>query len=320
MCIALLSTAHPSYKLILIDNRDEYINRPTAKAEWWPKPHDHVLGGRDLLREVQGTWLGISRNGKIAVLTNYREDKPPSPDAISRGVIIKKFLTEDVGSTQQFVDEIVNTGAARDAGGFSLVCGHVDEQLAIISNRAQDDTQVPWICGDTVQTVGLSNTFFSDRSWPKVIDGEKFMLRAIRANIQEDGDENDLIEKLLDVLSDDPLRRAGLAFENGLEANVSELRKSVFCPPLGRKDISHLPPDEIAAAKRNEKAEILSTQKLAQAGGLGMSGIYATQKQTVVLVTHDDRVRYFERSLWDKESNPVALGEGDIDFEFKLEK
>lgn len=321
MCIALLSTAHPSYKLILLDNRDEYINRPTADATWWPS-HPDVLGGRDLLREVQGTWLGVTRSGKIAVLTNFREDKPPEPTAVSRGEIIKKFLTEDVGSTEQFVAEVVNQGVARDAGGFSLVCGHVGEgeQLAVISNRAQSGAEVPWICGDVVQTVGLSNTSFGDRTWPKVLDGEEQMLKAIRENMQDAEDEEKLIESFLTLLSDDALTRKGLDPGEGLQAHISELRNTIRVPPLGRREKPDLPPDAIAAAKNDEVTDVLANRsRLAEPKQLGVDGIYATQKQTVILVDQDDRVRFVERTLFDNDCKPVSGKEGTVDTTFQIE-
>lgn len=321
MCIALLSTAHPSYSLILIDNRDEYINRPTARASWWPSPHSHVLGGRDLLRDVQGTWLGVTKSGKIAVLTNFREDVTPPPTAVSRGEIIKKFLTEDVGRTEDFVSNVIHTGVARDAGGFSLVCGRIGEQLAVISNRAKDDSQVPWICGDVVQTIGLSNTYLGDRSWPKVIDGERLMLQEIQENIRNEGNEDALIAGLMKVLSDDTLSRKQIKTEEGLSTHIFELRNTILVPPMGRKDVQKLKSDEIAAAGNPEVAEVLdSREKIQETKKLGISGIYATQKQTVVLVTPSGRVRFIERTLFDENSDPVDEKDGILDVTFEIEK
>jgi uncharacterized protein with NRDE domain len=289
MCIALISTAHPKYKLILIDNRDEFVNRPTAIAEWWPPPYHNVLGGRDLLRPIQGTWLGMTRCGKIAVLTNYREQQPPDPNAVSRGAIIRKFLTEDVGPMEDFVRTIVTSGIARDAGGFSLVCGKVGEKLAIISNRAEDQSQVPWIAGDVVQTIGLSNAAFHNRTWKKVNLGEELMLDVIRANIQGNESEDELITQFLELLSHDTLARDTDLEQGGLDAHILELRNSIFIPPLGRKAVTG-----------------------------ALSGIYGTQKQTVVLVDHEDNVRFFERTLYDEKSDPIPLGRGDKDVRFQI--
>lgn len=300
MCIAIISTAHPSYPLILIDNRDEYLNRPTAQAGWWAEPHSDVIGGRDLLRKVQGTWLGMTKSGKIAVLTNYREDSTPPLGAVSRGAIIRKFLTEDVGPMDQFVHNVVDTGVARDAGGFSLACGHVGEKLAIISNRAKDQTQIPWIAGDVVQTVALSNAAFADRSWKKVTIGEEMMLNAIRAHIDADETEDQLIQRLLGVLSHNTLEKDEKADEAGLDGYILKLRESIFVPPVGRK------------LKEGAGTTIAEVEQL------GVSGLYGTQKQTIVLIDREMNARYFERTLFDSNSQSIPFGKGDVDYRFKI--
>jgi len=320
MCIALISTVHPDYSLILLDNRDEFLNRPTAKAEWWPAPHSKVLGGRDLLRDTQGTWLGISKDGRIAVLTNFREDVTPPPTAVSRGAIIRKFLTEDIGTTEEFVESVIKTGVAKDAGGFSLVCGRVGEKLAVVSNRAEDQSQVPWIAGDIVQTVGLSNAAFTNRTWKKVNDGEELMLDAIRASIETQETEDELIKRFLQLLSRDTLPRKEENNHGGLDTYINQLRNTILVPALGRKDRSSLPPDEIAAARQNERAEVLNDAALKQAKQLGFSGLYGTQKQAVILVDRKRRVRFFERTLYDNDSSSVPTGQGDVDIEFEIER
>ena len=320
MCIALLSTTHPKYKLILIDNRDEFVNRPTAVADWWLPPNDHVLGGRDLLRDIQGTWLGLTKTGKVAVLTNYREDQPPDPNVISRGAIIRKFLAEDVGPLEDFVRDIISTGIARDAGGFSLVCGHVGDKLAVISNRAQDGSQIPWIMGGTVQTVGLSNADFNDRTWKKVNMGEELMLHTIRESIQNKETEDQLVHRFLGLLSYDTLPRSSPLHEGGLETYISELRNSIFVPPLGRRSTTGLTDDQIRATRSGEKVQLFDGQISFSPQKLGVDGVYATQKQTVLLVDQDDNVRFVERTLFDENSDLIPPGDGDVDIKFKIER
>src|SRR5690625_6841514 len=61
---------HPIYKLIFCANRDESYARPTKEAHFWDD-FPFLLGGRDL--EQMGTWLGITKSGRLAALTNYRE-------------------------------------------------------------------------------------------------------------------------------------------------------------------------------------------------------------------------------------------------------
>ncbi|MGH9944980.1 MAG: NRDE family protein, partial [Pyrinomonadaceae bacterium] len=90
MCIILFAQqAHPQYKLVLAANRDEFYARPTALAAWWPDA-PHVLAGRDLLRG--GTWLGLTRAGRFAAVTNYRDPRAQRVDALSRGALVGDVL------------------------------------------------------------------------------------------------------------------------------------------------------------------------------------------------------------------------------------
>ena len=311
MCIALISTAHPSYSLILIDNRDEYLNRPTASASWWPEPHAQVLGGRDLLRPVQGTWLGVTKHGRIAVLTNFREDGPPPQGAVSRGAIIRAFLTDAHSNTEDFVKKMVASGVSRDAGGFSLVCGNIGEPLAVMSNRAASEADIPWIRPETEQTVGLSNAAYGDYGWKKVADGEKMLREAIRNSVDSGESEDGFIQRLIKLLSTDTLPR--IKEDRDLETHIRLLRDTIFVPAIGRHVDLHA--DEIAAGAKQEKAKVVGNKQ-----ELGVSGLYGTQKQTVVLVDNSGSVRFFERTLYDSNCNPVFVGQGDLDFVFEIER
>jgi uncharacterized protein with NRDE domain len=316
MCIALVSTAHPAYQLILISNRDEFLNRPTAPASWWPDPNSNVLGGRDLHRPIQGTWLGVTTDGQIAVLTNFREAGVPPESAVSRGVVIRAFLTDSsFSSTDEFVRGMVASGVGRDAGGFSLVCGKIGEPLAVMSNRAKNEDDIPWIAAVPGETIGLSNAAFGDRSWPKVTQGEEMMRGALSESVQAGESEDQLVKRLLDLLSTDTLPRHG--DEAGLGAHINNLRKTIFVRPIGRKDPPGPPADEVAAARKNEKVEVLEGRPDSKLP-LGVSGLYGTQKQSVILVSHSGRVRFIERTLHDNNANPVPLGEGDREYVFEV--
>src|SRR5262245_15984431 len=91
MCLlAIAWRAHPGFPLIVSANRDEYYARPTAAMGWWADAP--ILAGRDL--EAGGTWLGVSRNGRFAALTNVRGGPQP-PDAVSRGSLVAGFLRSE---------------------------------------------------------------------------------------------------------------------------------------------------------------------------------------------------------------------------------
>ena len=261
--------------------------------------------------------MGITKSGRIAVLTNYKE-QTVDPNATSRGEIIKTFLTGGE-TTESFVKTLVDSGTARSAGGFSLVCGNVGERLAVVSNRAEPGHQVPWIAGDVVQTVGLSNAAFENRTWKKVLVGEEMMVHAIRESVATEETEDAFIQRLLALLSHDTLPRQGDLAEGGLETYSLQLRNTILVPPLGRNTTTALDSDKLRSSNNDEKVVILDEGARPGPVQLGVDGVYATQKQSVVLVDHDMNVRYFERTLFDEHSARVEPGKGDIDTTFKIE-
>lgn len=155
--------------------------------------------------------MGVTTEGKVAVLTNYRENTSDQASGVhSRGAIVNSWLTDTPGrrvKTEDFVRDLVSSDTLHTVGGFSLVCGYVNEPLAIVSNRSSDLEHVAWVAGEneSQQTRGLSNTSFGDRSWPKILDGEKLMEEAISAHAETGEEEDALIGRLLGVLSTDTL-------------------------------------------------------------------------------------------------------------------
>src|ERR1700749_2203932 len=94
MCLLVLAwQAHPRYRLIVAANRDEFHARPAAAMAKWAAPDDFVAG-RDL--KAGGTWLGIDRQRRFGVVTNFRELQPSAPDAPSRGNLIPDYLRAGV--------------------------------------------------------------------------------------------------------------------------------------------------------------------------------------------------------------------------------
>ncbi|KAL4889397.1 NRDE protein-domain-containing protein [Aspergillus ambiguus] len=321
MCIAILSTAHPDYRLIVCNNRDEFFHRPTSRAAWWPSPHSHVLGARDLARAVHGTWLGITRQGRLAILTNYHEDsREKAIGNCSRGEIVNRWLTlppDSPQTTDGFTAEYTRNGDTQPIGGFNLVCGNVLEErpLAVLSNRgaAAAGKHVHWVAGRPGETVAVSNTSFGDQSWDKVGLGERGVAEAIAAHARAPGEDEDaLVERLMGVLSADTLTRLGKDVE--LEAYLEHLPRSVFVPPVGRPD-----DDEVGVGASNGAVTGESPLPGAPSAAC-FRGLYGTQKQTVVLVGYDGRVRFVERTLYDEQGRLVPEESRDLSFEFVCER
>lgn len=89
MCLIVLAwRALPDFPLVVAANRDEFHARPAAPAEFW-SDHPEILAGRDLT--ARGTWMGVSRNGRFAAVTNYRGGTEPSAKH-SRGALVTGFL------------------------------------------------------------------------------------------------------------------------------------------------------------------------------------------------------------------------------------
>lgn len=101
MCLILLSwQTDPDCPLTIAANRDEFFKRPTLAADFWAE-HPDILAGRDL--ECGGSWLGVSRKGRFAAVTNLREIT--SNGDRSRGNLVKDFLLSSQTS-RQFADQL----------------------------------------------------------------------------------------------------------------------------------------------------------------------------------------------------------------------
>ncbi|MED6132886.1 hypothetical protein PIB30_022965 [Stylosanthes scabra] len=129
MCIALfLWQAHPLYPFLLFNNRDEYHNRPTKEVSWWEG--SDILGGRDEI--AGGTWMGCSRQGRIAFLTNVLE-LHTLPEAKSRGDLPLLFLKSNK-SPKEFAESLKRE--AHYYNGFNLIVIDMkSKSMVYISNR-----------------------------------------------------------------------------------------------------------------------------------------------------------------------------------------
>lgn len=155
MCLIVVAWQHhPDYPLIVVANRDEYYQRPTAPLAFWDdKPS--ILGGRDL--SGGGTWLGLNRQGRFAAVTNYREGRPETAPR-SRGELVTGFLGGD-SDIHQYAMQTVDNG--EQYNGFNLLLSE-GEQLVYCSNR-QTEIQLA-----TPGIYTLSNHLLNS-PWPKAV-------------------------------------------------------------------------------------------------------------------------------------------------------
>ncbi|MCB0795156.1 MAG: NRDE family protein [Flavobacteriales bacterium] len=200
MCLITLAyKEHPKYPLILAANRDEFRDRPAAPASFWVDA-PHILAGRD--QQAGGTWLGLTRAGRFAALTNHRDLRRPPKQGPSRGLLVRKALEAELDGED-----------TRAYEGFNLIHGHLDGLS--YHNNVQPDSQ-PLRPG----IHGLSNAFLNT-PWPKVEQARSNLQQLI----QSSGDH--LVEGLFGSLGqqvfapDDRLPDTGLNKE--LERAVSPI-------------------------------------------------------------------------------------------------
>lgn len=327
MCIALFSTAHPDYALIALDNRDEYILRPTSRPHWWTHPTtgEQILSSRDLYRAERGTWLGLSKTGNLAVLTNYRESHLDDVDTNicglrSRGKVVNAWLggLADKGIVDG-VHELVANDGVKGVGGFSITCGKLrknGEGTAIVSNRAGGVDDVPIVGKTRGETWALSNTTFDNPiEWPKIKMGKKLLEETVARATESRQSEEEFIKDLFMLLDNDTLPQ--LAPEATMPEYLNQLRNSILIPPVGKE--THEAQMEEARAKGpgnwEDEPEVVGEAPL----GPFEKGMYGTQRQTVVLVDWEGNVTFVERALFDANGHVVKRGEGDVSVKFKVD-
>ena len=196
MCLILLAwQIRPNFPLVVAANRDEFYRRRTASADFWPE-HPQVLAGRDL--EAGGTWLGLTRHGRFAALTNYRDPARQMPDAPSRGRLVADFLCG-----HNPIDDYLDSLQPADYNGFNLLVGDGQRLVAFSNITKVRHELAPGI-------YGLSNATL-DTPWPKIGAGKTALETALSCL----PDEALLFQLLQDdtIHPDDTLPSTGVRLE-----------------------------------------------------------------------------------------------------------
>ena len=132
MCTTLFSyNYNVNYPIIIASNRDEFYNRPTLDVNFWNN-YPNIIGGID--QKCLGTWLGMTREGKIGILTNYRDPKNHQKKLKSRGLLLKKFLTHDL-SIDDFIQILIKN--KDEYNGYNIIFGNF-EKMVYYSLRHQE--------------------------------------------------------------------------------------------------------------------------------------------------------------------------------------
>lgn len=182
MCLILFAIQPDTdYQLVVAANRDEFYERPTQIADFW-KNQPHILAGKDL--EMGGTWLGITKTGRFAAVTNFRETPISPPPPRSRGDLTLNFLLESV-TAAEYLEAL--KGRANEYRGFNLLLGD-QAGYYYYSNRADEMLRLD------SGYYGLSNQLLNCK-WPKVIHGKDRLKCLSQFSFNREG--------MFDLLSDE---------------------------------------------------------------------------------------------------------------------
>ncbi|WHY01245.1 NRDE family protein [Neobacillus sp. DY30] len=200
MCLILFAhKVHPEYRLIVAANRDEFYQRPTAPAHFW-EDNPEILAGRDL--EKMGTWMGVTKKGRFAALTNFRNPNEVTEGKRSRGELVSGALKYD-GDIIQYMKSLTRNNEVYP--GYNLLAGDGDH-LYYYSNVGQELGRL------TPGIYGVSNHLLNTE-WPKVQLGKAGLTEIINNK------QSDIVESLLTLLqkadqaTDEKLPQTGVSLE-----------------------------------------------------------------------------------------------------------
>ncbi|BAO38965.1 uncharacterized protein YGR127W [Kluyveromyces marxianus DMKU3-1042] len=307
MCILFATTGHPDYKLIVISNRDEFFERKTHSTCW---NHDNfILSPYDLAVEREkhgyGTWLGINKRGKIAVILNSKlnQSQEHAKETArkrlrSRGIVPIKFLEkEEDGTSFEDWDSWDKFNSHHNylehTGPFTLFYGDIKSEKFNVIDYLKHSTN-PF--NDNKHMVVSNDIFYCSEGlhnarWNKTKQGYELLDKLVRST--HGISRESLVEKCFELASNSHYND---------EANIDEITMSnVYVPPL--KVVEN--PDAICTS-------------------IPIGKYYGTRSQIVILVDKENNVTFEEHVLFESDSDQVHYSANKpkeiIKFQFKIEE
>ncbi|MCZ6830054.1 MAG: NRDE family protein [Gammaproteobacteria bacterium] len=213
MCLIILAhRQHHSYPLLVAANRDEYYQRPTEPAQIWPESGD-LLAGKDLT--AGGTWLGITRAGRFAAITNHRNPPTTPSNPRSRGLLTLDYLRGSM-SPGHYLRKLAQDGAAY--AGFNLLLGDGKELYYYSNIEGVSQRLAPGI-------YGVSNALLNT-PWPKLKKGCQRLQRFLHSGEVEAHEQRHA--KLAEVVSDRALEPDHALPDTGVGTDLERLLSAQF--------------------------------------------------------------------------------------------
>lgn len=216
MCLALIAIGqHPLYPIIILSNRDEFYNRATVPAHYWPE-NPHIFAGKDLVGG--GTWLGVNKKGSFSLVTNYRSADASNLSSHSRGLLVKNFLFDGLQTAPStYVKNIASV--SHHYNPFNLIVGNMKD-IVFFSNKTNKTKKL------TTGLYGISNHLL-DTPWCKLLKAKDLFNKLLdELRIYE---SPELIGELLfPILEDQTHAPDNLLPKTGIPVDLEKSLSSIF--------------------------------------------------------------------------------------------
>ncbi|KAM3717391.1 Transport and Golgi organization protein [Dirofilaria immitis] len=199
MCVTFVYVEHnpnAKYKLILLNNRDELLNRPTSTARW----ENDILAGRDEKENVRGTWLCMNSAGRISnLLTITVPIHEMKSSSVTRGILPIDFVKSNK-QPEEFCKLLISTVNRYNA--FQILCFQRNEydqyEIAGLTYQSKDNVEV------TKYPPGIHGFSNSPSCEPfkKVRRGVEKVSGIVEEINAENLSEAEIIERLLQLATD----------------------------------------------------------------------------------------------------------------------
>lgn len=199
--------------LCLISNRDEFYMRPSKQLSIWEG--GRIIAGQDL--QSGGAWMGITPEGRWAVLTNFRDGRDQLKYETSRGQIIEDFLNS-VQTPVRFAQNL--EFKQNEYAGFNVLLGDL-HQAVYMSNRGE----APQVLAKGVYVV--SNGLMTEH-WEKTGHLRTRFTQEFLPLLRTVGDAATMQHQAWNILEDERKVIPELLPNTGISPQMEELLSSTF--------------------------------------------------------------------------------------------
>lgn len=186
-----------AYRLILAANRDEFYSRPSKAADFWAS-NGEILSGLDLENGKEGgTWLGVTKMGKLGAITNYLEGRL-NPDAQGRGFLVTNYLMDRDLDSFSYLKKVSTEGHLYN--GFNLLTAEFNAKEDIVCYYGNRGSTQPIRLNPGIY--GLSNSLL-ETPWRKLEHGKRLFSSVVEQHPQLSSER--LVQDLINVLNNQEL-------------------------------------------------------------------------------------------------------------------